>query len=185
MHLLPEGSFDLGSVHCHLHTSRQRADEIQTFKTIDVIVDGGSFETVKETFASPEELIQTAWALLLRRYLGNDTVSFLVFGKSQDDRCMEHNVMPKNLVDDTEIRILQYDISLGRHLRDICPTSFSVSAKQISENKIVNTALVLSSLQFQASLQKTGNHLFPNTKHEILTSNVSYFQNLPLKRFRV
>ena len=130
--------------HCHLHTSARRNTKSHHFEVVNLFVDGSVFVGLREPPKCFEKLVQDAWALLLRRYLGNDTVSFAVLASQGNDLQGRGHARCIAAVEGSESRILQYHIPAQCLLQDIRPVIFRAYAGHVGERLPINTAIRLS-----------------------------------------
>ena len=173
---LPEWSPEPVLEHCHLHTSTRRNVKFDHFEVIEVFTDQSAFAGLGEWPKCSEELVQTAWALLLRRYLGNDIVSFAVLPDRRNDHRINNHAKFTSPLPDGETCILQYHIPAKFRLAEIRPDVFPAFVGRVSERAPINTALCLSISPHPRNGERNG-ELLPsaNYQHDTLNRNVSLF----------
>lgn len=83
-----------------------------------------------------EELVQAAWALLLRSYLQDDTVSFAMLLGGQSGGISKKQT-------DTDSLVLQYEIPKACRLKDIRAAKYWKTTRKVLMTSQINTALNL------------------------------------------
>ena len=169
---LPEVSPDLVLEHCHLHTSTRRNGEPLDSEVINVVVDGGWFSGSGHPFHNSEELVQAAWALLLRRYLGNDIVCFAILDDRQKYRSIKTGTVLKPSITGVKTRILQYCIPAQCRVKDLRPIGVPAAIEQVSETASINTAILFSA---SSKNRQDGDSGFVKPKYDSLARKVSLF----------
>jgi hypothetical protein len=126
---------DLILQHCHFPTSARRDVEDSYYEAVSIFDHGGACADLGTKLGSLEELVQTAWAILLHSYLRGDIISFAVLSS-----CQNH---------DYEALVLQYQIFDECRLEDVRPTGSWKSTRQTLKKTQVNTAINLLSSPFR------------------------------------
>lgn len=83
-----------------------------------------------------EEIVQATWAILLRSYLQDDTVSFAVLLGEQSGSISRKQAK-------TDALVLQYEIPEACHLKDIRASKRWKTTRKVLQTSQINTALNL------------------------------------------
>ena len=132
---------DLNFQHSHFPTSARRDIEHDHYEAITVFNDGDFRAGPGKKFEPLEELLQAAWAILLRSYLQDDMVSFAVLSACQNAGYSNQQNKKISLSEDSEISVLQYHIHEKCLLKDIHAATCWKSTSQVLNGTQINTAV--------------------------------------------
>ncbi len=132
---------------CQFPTSNgaEVAVEASRMRHVDISINEKLvLETTKHN-VSRLQWFQTAWAILLRCYVGNDSVSFGILPIRQDDMTVNHQLWLRRFTEASQVMACQLQISAEDSvLATIQWVSISKYPRSDFEAHHINTALTLS-----------------------------------------
>ena len=168
---LPE---DILPQHCRFPTSARRRAEKSCGKDVGIF-DHKDLSTGWKKHSKPlEDLVQAAWALLLRSYVRNDSIYFAVlFTSSDGDTCIKDEMQTSLHGDET--LVLQYQFSEHVQLTDIHPVGSRKCRREGLDHGHINTAINFSTLLPVRNDHENGPllRLMDNEK-DVLNNDVRY-----------
>ena len=142
--------------HCHFPTSRRRQIKADLYHCVTVFDDATIWTALGKSLECLEDLILAAWAILLRSYLRNDTVTFAVF--SEDQPCCDQKISNGTaLRANTEAIVLQYEVADQCQVKDIHATACWKSNREVLETAHINTAVNLLAPSLLKNGMRTAN----------------------------
>ncbi|MCJ1404222.1 hypothetical protein MMC11_007447 [Xylographa trunciseda] len=141
LQVLPE---DLLVQHCRFPTSPRRDSENPFYEFVTVSDDNTVLPGLEKSSEHSTNLVSAAWAILLRAYMRNDTVTFAVLSDDQICCCYQSNSSGKTLGADAAVSVLQFQFADECQLKDIRATARWNSVRQVLKTTHINTALNLS-----------------------------------------
>lgn len=106
------------------------------YESFSISIHEESYSPFGKCRESWEEIVQATWALLLRSYLQDDTVSFAVLLGGQSGSISQKQAI-------TDALVLQYEIPEARRLKDIRATKCWKTTRKVLKTSQINTALNL------------------------------------------
>jgi hypothetical protein len=167
---------DLVLGHCHFPTSARRDVKNYHYETASIFDHGRLDENLGKNFGSLEDLVRTAWAILLRNYLRGDVVSFAVLLGCQGYDSPRNNAEEAPFRGDIEDLILQYELFDGCRIQDIRATACWKSTRQALKKTQINTAInLLSSLSRKNGQANGETKQLTDAHHDVSIDDVSSF----------
>lgn len=167
---------DLVLEHCHFPTSARRDVKNHHYETVGIFDHGRLDENLGRSYGSLEDLVQTAWAILLRNYLRGDVVSFAVLLGSQGYDFPRNNAEETSFRGDIEALVLQYELFDGCRIQDIRATACWKSSRQALRKTQISTAINLLSSLFRKNGQANGGtQQVTDAQHDVLIDDVGSF----------
>ena len=169
---LPE---DILPQHCRFPTSARRRAEKSCRKDVGIF-DHKDLSTGWKKHSEPlGDLVQAAWALLLRSYVRNDSIYFAVLFTSSDGGNCTKDKKQTFLHGDDETLMLQYQFSKHVQLTDIHPVGSRKCRREGLDHGHINTAINFSTLLHVRNGHENGplSRLMDNEK-DVLINDVRY-----------
>lgn len=173
--MYPEASPDQVLEQPQLTTPPEKVTESLDFHSIDVSVDKALIPNFGEVHESSLTSVNTAWAILLRTFLRDDSVTFAVL--SNGDRAFWESSYDQRFITpkaDTQSWIIQYCISEQSQVKDIRPSIFPVYDGRLIENTRTSSAICLSSPSSSNRWWSEDFHPVDNPRQRQLTDKVSF-----------
>ena len=178
--MYPEASSDQVFEQSQLPTPPEKVTESLDFHSVDVSVDKALISNLGEVYDSSLTSVQTAWAILLRTFLRDDSVTFAILSNGDYNiwESSYHQRFTRKA--DTRSWILQYCISGQSQIKDVRPSIFPVYDGRLIENTQTSSAICLSSPSSSNRLWSEDFHLTDNLLQRQLTDKVSLISLIEL-----
>lgn len=120
----------------HFPGAPRRDISIHHHESFSISISEESYSPLGKRLESWEEIVQATWALLLRSYLQDDTVSFAVLLGGQSGSISKKQA-------NTDALVLQYEIPEACRLKDIRAVKRWKTTRKVLQTTQINTALNL------------------------------------------
>lgn len=120
----------------HFPGAPRRDTNDHHYESFSISIHEDSYSPLGKRREAWEELVQTTWALLLRSYLQDDTVSFAVLLGGQSCSISKKQA-------NTDALVLQYEIPEACRLKDIRAAKCWKTTRKVLKTSQINTALNL------------------------------------------
>lgn len=120
----------------HFPGAPRRDINVHHYESFSISIHEESYSPLGKRRESWEEIVQAAWALMLRSYLQDDTVSFAVLLGGQSGSISKNQA-------NTDALVLQYEIPEASRLKDIRAAKRWKTTRKVLQTSQINTALNL------------------------------------------
>lgn len=127
--------------HCQFPTAIRRDVKNIKYRTFPIFDRENAVVARKQDSKPLRPLILNVWAILLRYYVRNDVVVFLLFSASLGHCCIGSIETKSCCGDETEAALLQYELSDNLLLREIRASESTRYTYQETENVRASTAV--------------------------------------------
>ena len=130
---------------CRFPTSAHTKVEERHYELMSAFDDDTVQSALGKSFESSKQFVLTAWAVLLRSYLRNDTITFVVLSDIMTFCPCQNDTKTTSLGVQNEARILQFHIPNECRLKDIHAIVAWPCTRQALETTSISTAVNLLS----------------------------------------
>lgn len=120
----------------HFPGAPRRDINVHHYESFSISIREESYSPLGNRREPWEELVQAAWALLLRSYLQDDTISFAVLLGGQSGSLSKKQA-------NTDALVLQYQVPEECQLKDIRAANCWKTTRKVLKTSQINTALNL------------------------------------------
>lgn len=118
----------------HFPGAPRREINDHSYESFSISIREESYSPLGKRRVPWEDLLQAAWALLLRCYLQDDTISFAVLLRGQSGSTSKKQA-------NTDVLVLQYQVPEACQLKDIRVAKFWKTTREVLKTSQINTAL--------------------------------------------
>jgi hypothetical protein len=166
MYLKPEESpQDIILQQCHFPTSARKDGAKVCYETVTVVDHEEFSANCGEPLGSLEELLQTAWVILLRSYVKDDLISFAVLLPRQNVHDLKYPAGETSFSAPNEALVVQYQVSEKCLLKDIRPAACWKSSIMALIEAQINTAVQFVNPVFVRNGERRGELPQPTIYH--------------------